>query len=129
MFLSDCSNLSKFANCSWTHNHTSNQYHFLPQIIEIQVLRRLILPLELRDDILEDHINKVIPHELRIRYQVLQLKLQQLWSCLFLVQQIKVLHLLKHLFFYHLAPDGLDEIIPFCVYLSQLEELLGGEQH
>jgi hypothetical protein len=28
-----------------------------------------------------------------------------------------------------LAPDGLDEIIPFCVYLSQLEELLGGEQH
>ena len=85
MFLSNFSNLSKFANRSRAHNHTSNQYHFLPQIIEIQVLRRLILPLELRDDILEDHINKVIPHQLRIRYQVLQLKLQQLWSGLFLV--------------------------------------------
>ena len=68
-------------------------------------------------------IQEVVSHECSIADQVSDLKLQQLSRGLFLVEQVKRVHLLKHLVLNDVAPDDFDGVRPFSADSSQHEEV------
>lgn len=78
---------------------------------------------QILNDVLEIHMLEIVSHERCIGDKVFKLEFQQFSGGLALVEQIQLMHLLKHLIFNCVAPYYFNGVAPFAADPPQLEEL------